>query len=44
MDKYPYYSEDEVNNIIQNCCKSEKAPYERFAFENCVLLKLRHKL
>ena len=36
MDKYPSYSEDEVNNAIQNCCKSEKAPYERFAFENLI--------
>jgi hypothetical protein len=44
IDKYYSYSEDEVNNAIQNCCKSETAPYERFAFENCVLLKLRHKL
>ena len=44
MDKYPSYSEDEVNNAIQNCCNSEKDPYERFAFEKCVLLKLRYKL
>lgn len=44
MDNYPSYSDDEVNKAIESCCKSESAPYERLAFENCVLMKLRYKI
>jgi hypothetical protein len=44
LENYPSYSKDYVNNAIESCCKSQSAPFERLAFENCVLMKLRYKI
>lgn len=44
LDKYPSYTIEEVNKSIKQCCKSGNAPFERMAFENCVLMNLRFKI
>jgi hypothetical protein len=44
LDKYPSYTMEEVNKSIKHCCKSRNAPFERMAFENCVLMNLRFKI
>jgi hypothetical protein len=44
IEQYPSYSVEKVNAAINSCCKSESAPFERLAFENCALMKLRHEI
>ncbi|MEI6122704.1 MAG: hypothetical protein WCQ95_03680 [Bacteroidota bacterium] len=41
---YPIYSKESIISAIKSCCKSKDAPFERMAFENCVINKLRFKI